>query len=419
MDIIMRDGILVFVMILASAMFAGTETAFTSLSAFQVEELKVRGWSGKRAYALAQRPDILLSTILAGNTLVNIGVSAVVTQMTIELWGSTYIGIATAILTFAILVFGEITPKQIAILHNFPIAATMGPVIWILSVLLYPVIISIGALSRFIASIGQKGEGREVISMANIHHFMDQAKGLGVIDSQESKFIKVALRFDETSVRGVLTHRREVFMLQSETSIEEAFESVRPVGFSRIPVYGADEEEIVGIVLFRDLIEHYFSGNKKAPISTITIDPLIVHENTPISELSNKFGRFGVNMAIVQDEFGGFAGVVTHEDIAEEFFGELYDENESGPKARIVSKNTNSYSVAGDITLAEFSEHFGLDLEEEKHVHTLGGYVQHHLGEVPKAGDKLERAEGIYVVRRMRGYRIERLLFTKHKTKED
>ncbi len=415
MDLILRDGIFVALMVIASALFAGTETAFTSLSTFQVEELKTRGWSGRKAYGLAHRPDILLTTILAGNTLVNIGVSALVTSMTIRLWGSTFIGIATALTTFTILVFGEITPKQIAILHNFKVAKTMGPVIWLLSFVLYPVIISIGALSRFLASLGRGAEGKDSISMANILHFMDQAKGMGVIDSQESKFIKVALRFDETSVRGVLTHRREVFMLPHTMSIGEACERVRHSGFSRIPVYGDDEEEILGIALFRDLLEQYFDGNREAPISQIILDPLVVHENTPISELTPKFGRFGLNMAVVQDEFGGFAGVVTQEDIAEEFFGELYDEKESGPRARIVTKKSNTFSVAGDITLAEFSEFFSLSLEEEKHVHTLGGYIQHHLGEIPKPGDKLERPEGSYTVRSMKGYRTDRVVFTKKK----
>ena len=225
-------------LILFSAFFSATETAFTSLSMMQIQHLvENHGKKGRCVKELSGKPDILLTTILIGNNLVNIGASAIASQMTIELFGSQMLALMTGILTLVILIFAEVTPKRIAIIHNEKIALHTGSMVKFLSILLAPIIWLISLISslitRFISS-----ERRENVSMEGILHIVNIAGNMGVVQQYEQEMIKSIFRLDDVPAKAIMTHRTEVFSLDKSLTVSEAFSPMIEEGYSRIPVWG-------------------------------------------------------------------------------------------------------------------------------------------------------------------------------------
>lgn len=370
-------------------------------------------------YKLSKNPNLLLTTILAGNNLVNIGASALATTLAIELWGSHAIGYATGVLTLLVLIFAEITPKQIAILRSEQIALFMAPFIWVLSKICLPFITVIGWVSNVLTRLIVGKEQQNSVSLDGLVHFMGEAKDQGVLEEHETAIMQGALRFNSTQVRAVMTHRTNVFSVEATKTLEEAASEILESKYSRIPVYQGNEEHIVGVLLMKTLLEHLNRGEGNLLIGDIIKKPLFLPENKTLRESLALCKAAQINMAIVLDEFGGLAGVVTVEDIIEEFFGEMYDEHEELRKERITPTAPGMFTIAGDITMGEFSDYFDLPLESDKHINTLGGFLIDQLGEIPSPGASLTLAEGIFEVTEVEENRITLLRFLPYKEEEE
>ncbi len=400
---------LLVVLLFLSAVFSATETAFTSLSVIQIQEIgSSKGKKGKMVKHLSSRPDILLTAILIGNNLVNIAASAIVTSMTIQLYGSKALALSTGILTLIILIFAEVTPKQIAIIHNERMALFMAYPVRLLSWLLLPVIKIIGFVSSLITHF--VGGEKKKLSLEGILHMLRIAEGQGVVESYETHMIKNVFRFNDTQVQAITTHRTEVFSLNKNTLLNEALVEISVKGFSRIPVFNDDPEEIVGIVLVKTLMAGIINKNNETELKDIMLKPLYISGTRKVNELFYTLKNQKLNIAVVMDEYGGLAGIVTMEDITEELFGELYDEHEKRQREKITLLRDGRYRLLGDTTIHQIEDSLGLELPAGKYAQTLAGYLVEYLGNIPVKNQYIETPFGDFIIESVKRNRINSVI---------
>ena len=378
------------VLLILSGCFSATETAFTSLSAPQLRQIShERGRRGRLVKRLAENPDRLLTTILLGNNLVNIAASAIATSLTIQLFGSAFIGAMTGILTLIILIFAELTPKRIAIALNVKLSLVSAWPIWLLSNLLRPVIFIISGFSSLLTKFIIPKE-KKTISFESLLHMMSAAEEEGIVENYESEMVKSVFRLNDVSVQAIMTHRTEVFSLDKNMSIRDAARKVSESGFSRVPVYEKEPENIVGIVLSNDITNSLLQQRGDLRLADIMHEPIFIPATRKLHELFYLLKTELLNISIILDEYGGLAGIVTREDIIEEILGELYDENENSGIERIQEMEPGSFRVMGDTSLHQFTDTFEIDMPETEYAETVGGFIIEELDRIPVAGDKID-----------------------------
>jgi CBS domain-containing protein len=245
-----------------------------------------------------------------GNNVVNISVSALVTTFAIEYFSSQAVGYATGLLTLVILIFGEITPKQLALTHNMKIAVFMAYPIRFISIVLFPVVWLLRQFSSLITRLFAS-HAEPAITTEGVMHMVDAAEDEGLVDQYESDLMQRAIHFSETQVRTIMTHRTNVFCISDELTIRDAFPSIVKSGFSRVPVFHASAENIIGIVLVRDILRAQLEKRMDKSISTILRKPIFVPEQMHLEDVFFLFKKDKLQQAIVLDEYGGFSGVVT------------------------------------------------------------------------------------------------------------
>lgn len=386
------------ILILASGVFSSSETAFTSLSIVQLQELETKkGKRGKLVKKLASRSDILLTTILIGNNLVNIGASALATQITIEVFGNQAVGIMTGLLTFIILIFAEVTPKRIAIIYNDTISLYVARLILFLSWVFYPFVWFIGLISNSITRL-LKAEKRVKLTLQGILHMINLGEYLGIVERYETKMVRNVFRINDITVQAVMTHRTDVFSLNMNQPISEVISRIIEAGYSRIPVYDEEPEEIAGIVLVRDIMKVLSEGVTSTQLKDIMIKPIVVPQSKMVNAMFNQFKREKLNLAIVLDEYGGLAGIVTLEDVIEEITGDIYDEHETNNGAKIRKQNNGEYLIAADISLHQLHEGLNLKLQSERYAKTLGGYLINLSDHIPVKGEKIQTKTGTFII---------------------
>jgi putative hemolysin len=407
--------VFLFLLILASGVFSSTETAFTSLSIVQLQELETkRGKRGKLVKRLASRPDILLTTILIGNNLVNIGASALATQITIQTFGNQAVGIMTGVLTFIILIFAEVTPKRIAIVYNDAVSLYAARFILFLSWLLRPIVWLIGLISNSITRLF-RAEKRIKITLQGILHMINLGEHLGIVERYETKMVRSIFRINDITVQAVMTHRTEVFSLEMNEKITDVIEKIIDAGYSRIPVYDTEPETIAGIVLVRDIMKEFARRRETAQLKDIMIKPIVVPQSKMVNEMFSQFSREQLNMAIVLDEYGGLAGVVTVEDIIEEIIGDIYDEHETNNEVKIRRQKNGEIIIAADISLHQLYESINLQLQSERYAKTLAGYLTNAVDHIPVRGEEIEIDEGSFIIEEVSKNRIVQVRYIPNK----
>lgn len=403
--------VFLFLLILASGIFSSTETAFTSLSVVHLQELETKkGKRGKLVKKLASRPDILLTTILIGNNLVNIGASALATQLTIQFFGNQAVGIMTGILTFVILIFAEVTPKRIAIVYNDFISLHAARFILFLSWVLRPFVWLIGLISNSITRL-LRAENRVRLTLQGILHMVNLGEHLGIVERYETKMVRSVFRINDISVQAVMTHRTEVFSLEMNQKIQDVIEKIIEAGFSRIPVYDTEPEMVTGIVLVRDIMKQLAHGKQASQLKEIMIKPIMVPQTKIVNEMFSQFSREKLNMGVVLDEYGGLAGIVTVEDIIEEIFGDIYDEHEMAGETKIKRQKNGEFLIAADISLHQLYESLNLQLRSERYAKTLGGYLINLMDHIPGRGENIKIGSGSFVIEEVSKNRIVKVRY--------
>ncbi|MBI9106278.1 MAG: HlyC/CorC family transporter [Spirochaetales bacterium] len=382
--------IFLVILLILSGCFSASETAFTSLSASQIHTIsKKRGRRGRLVKRLTGDPDNLLTTILLGNNLVNIAASAVATGITIELFGSGAVGIMTGVLTLIILIFSELSPKRIAIARNEMVSLLSAWPIYILSQVLKPLNFSIRAFSSLITRFFIP-EGTRKISFEALIHMMHAAEAEGIVENYESQMVRSIFRLNDVSVQAIMTHRTEVFSLDNKMTLSEAAPEISRSGFSRIPVYEGEPENIVGIILSNDVTAALLQKKDSLMLKEIMHDPIFISATRKLHELFNRLKHEKLNISIILDEYGGLAGIITREDIIEEVLGELYDENEEPSAERVQKIDKNSWRVAGDMTLHQFIDTFEIKMPETEYAETIAGFIVEKLDRIPVDGDEIK-----------------------------
>ena len=372
-----------------------------------------KGRMGRIVNSLLEKPRELLITIYIGNEFVNIAVSVVVTSIAINIFGSLGVGVAIGIGTLLLLVFGDIIPKSISIKFAQPYALFSAYPLKAFAKLVQPAqkLFSVWT-ERIICSMGVLPHGlkESPITDEEFRAMVEVGEGEGVIDSDEKELIQNVIEFGETTVDEIMTPKIDMFTVGIEDSLDDILPRIIENFYSRVPVYGEDEEGILGILYTKDLTRLKHLHREKVSLKSILHDTISVPQSKKIKEMLEEFRRMKRHMAIVLDEYGSVCGLVTLEDILEELVGEIDSEmrQEELPLKRL---NENHYRIVGAYSLAEFNESFQSDLPENDY-DTVGGYVFGLFGRIPRSGESTTVDRFKFRVEKMKGSRILSLFIT-------
>ncbi|HJX56716.1 MAG TPA: hemolysin family protein [Methanoregula sp.] len=410
--------LLFIVCILLSAFFSSSEVALISITRAKARTLVNEGKLGSQAVAaLKESPEHLLITILIGNNIVNVAAAALATSIAIQMFGDIGIGIATGFVVIVLLIFGEIGPKIYAARASDSFALAVAPVILFLSRIFTPLIWLVERISP------KFGMGKEICEPAvteeEIKEWIDVGKEDGTIEQGEQDMLYSVLEFADTTAREIMTPRVDVILMEDTVTFEEAIRIFNETGFSRIPVYHDQIDNITGILNVKDVFSAMVSHRKDSTIKEVMYDPMFVPETKKIDDLLKELQVHRVQMAIVIDEYSSFVGIVTVEDILEEIVGDILDEyDKEEPEIQNISEGV--FAVDAQMWVDDINERMELNLPVDESYETIGGLIIDRLGHIPlHPGEKIEINDGkiSLVVMQMHGRRIVKVKIVIHQEK--
>lgn len=375
--------ILILVILTAlSAYFSATETAFSSLDRIRLKNQAAAGSKkAQSALSLAQDYDRVLSTILIGNNIVNIASASIATVLFTSLFGASGVSISTVVMTVVVLIFGEISPKSLAKETPESFAMFSAPILRAFMAVLRPVNFLFMQWKKLISKLFRVSADRS-ITEKELLTIVDEAQSEGGINAHEGHLIRSAIEFNDLDVEDILTPRVDIVALEVHDPLSKAARLFKEEGFSRLPVYEQNMDNIVGMIHEKDFYTRDVSLHDLAPLVS-EID--FVPQNMKISKLLRLFQHNKNHMAVVADEFGGTMGIVTLEDVIEQLVGEIWDEHDEIVK-EVEAIGDNRYRVVTSASLDKILEFF--QLENDCDVTTIGGWVMHEIGRVPRVGDQ-------------------------------
>lgn len=380
--------VVIVIMIILSAFFSATETAFTSANRIRLKSLASEG-KHRAEYVLriTEKYDRLISCLLIGNNIVNIVASTVATVLFTTVLPENGATWSTVVMTLVVLFFGEITPKTVAKMIPERFAMAVVPIIGFLMALLKPIIVIIqfwqNLLSKMLGDIKDTG-----ITEEELMTMIDEVQEDGILDEDETELIRSAIEFTDVTAEEILTHRVNIIGVDHEMTMKEVGEVFNEHTFSRLPVYNETIDDIIGILHERDYMRLLLAGDEDwhKVIQPAECFP----ENVKIQHLLQSLQQQQAHMAVIVDEFGGTQGIVTMEDILEELVGEIWDEHDE-VVVDYEELEDHSYSVSGAMNIDEFFETLDLDVDtDEYESSTVSGWVSEMLGKLPHAGDAFE-----------------------------
>ena len=402
--------IILAVLLALSAFFSSTETALMSVNRIRLRALSDDG--NKRAALaldiLENHTPKMLSAILIGNNIVNVYASSLATTLAYHL-GGYMVSIATLALTVAILVFGEITPKNYATINSEKITLRYITVIHFLMTVMTPVIFVINLISRFFLYILRVNpdDVNNVMTEEELRTIVDVSHEDGVIESDEKKMIYNVFDLGDADAKDIMVPRVNVTFANVNNTYEELIDIFRTDRFTRLPVYEDTQDNIVGIVNMKDLL--LYDKNEEFVIDRFLRKPHFTYETKSISDLLVEMKDSTFNIAIVLDEYGDMAGLITLEDILEEIVGEIHDEYDEKEDELVQKISDREYIIEGSMHLDDVNDHLNTELDSEDY-DSLGGFIIEHLDRLPVAGDEVITEEGIrLIVEKLDKNRIEKV----------
>jgi len=395
--------IVVFVLLLMISAFASSsEVALVSLNRAKVNTLSEKGTRGRLLAKLKEKPNRFLVTILIVNNLVNTGAAAITTTISLMIFGEAGIAIATGVATLFLLIFGEIWPKTYANNHPDKVALFVSPIIYALTWILTP-FYAIGE------KLKRKKPSAPSVTEDEIREWIDVGEMEGAIEEEEKEMIISVLNLDDTTAKEVMTPRPDVIMIEDIATIETAVEQIKDTGYSRLPVYHDVPDNIVGSINIKDVFNAYSQKNHRPQtIASLMVDVYCVPESKKLDELLREMQVRRLHMAVVLDEYGGFSGIVTFEDIIEELVGDIMDESDVDEVSDIVEIGPRMYSLDAQVRVSMLNERYNLLLPEDPgNYETVGGLIFSKLGRIPRLGDSIIFENGItLVVTKMRNHQV-------------
>lgn len=403
--------IAIIVLLLLSAFFSGSEIAYTSVSKSKLKGAKEKGNSrADVALYIYEHFDDALSTILIGNNLVNFAAAAVSTVLLIDLFGNAGVGIATLIMTALILIFGEITPKIIAMQNNYKMTLFAAYPIRILMFILKPVIVAVIWIVDKVSWLWKRDyEKQPSVTEDELVTLIENVTENGIIDEDRSELLQSAIEFSEITVEEILIPRIDMVTIDINDPIDEISQIIMGSSFSRIPVYDDSIDNIIGILLTEHFLKHLIDSEDVDVRSTL-IDVCYIHQTMTLPDAFAELQKGNLQMAIITDEYGGTMGLITMEDILEELVGDIWDEaDEIVDELTPISENT--YEVNGDMSVNDFLDFLDIDDRDfESEYTTVGGWAIEMLDGFPDVDDSFEYENLDVTVTELDGRRVEKLV---------
>ena len=377
--------IALIILVILSAYFSATETAFSSLSRVRLKNLAESGNKrAKQAYRLAENYDELISSVLVGNNIVNIGASSLATVLFISAFGDNGPTISTVVMTIIILIFGEVTPKSVAKEAPEKFAMFSAPIINALIYVFKPVNILLVGIKKLVSKVFNVSSDR-TISESELLTIVEEAEQEGGINENESELIHNVIEFDDLEAIDIFTPRVEVEAVEADSDIEDIAKLFIETGFSRLPVYEETIDSIIGIINEKDF--HNYVLRTGAPLDSIIKPVEFIPPSMKISALLKLLQQNKSHFAVIVDEFGGTEGIVTLEDILEELVGEIWDEHDEIVES-FKKVAENEYLVDCSAELDKMFAYFDIDAEAE--ASTINGWVISELDRIPEKGDSFD-----------------------------
>lgn len=410
--------ILLIFLIILSGVFSGAEIALTSLSPAKVRTLKDSKLFGSEAvFQLKKKPQSILITILIGNNLVNILATVVATIWGIEKFGNNAMGIITGLLTFVILVFGEITPKILAQKYAEGFSRTVAYPLLGLSIVLSPIVWIFDKFIHGLMKIFKAKNPIRTISEEELLAMVDIGTKEGVIEEQEQEFIENVLEFTDTCVEEIMTIEKDMEAVNASMTVQQASHFFMEHSHTRMPVYKDNLNNIIGIITVHDILHLIHNTKKLKTLQDFHYQKLIVVPKTKsISKLFREFQKRRQHLAIVVDEHGDTIGLVTLEDILEEIVGEITDEQDREDKG-IRNIGKNEWEIDGDATIESINEILKTDLNYPEHK-TISLLILEKLQRFPHKGERIEHSNLSIKIKEMGEKKIEKVIINKINGKE-
>jgi len=398
--------IILFILILLSAFFSSAETALTTVNKIRLQNLEESGnKSAKIVIKLISNPGKLLSTILVGNNIVNLTAASQMTLFATDIFSnaglgisvSTGVGIATGLLTLLILLFGEITPKTYATLNAESISLNYARIIYALTIIMTPIIFLINKISSGFLILFRINttDSKTTITENELLKIIEVSHEEGVIEPEEREMINNVVDFGDSLAKDVMVPRIDISFIKAESSYTEVVEAFRAERYSRMPVYDESKDNVIGIANLRDVF--YYTGQPDSFIlNEILRDPYFTYEYQKTSELLIQMRENSINIAVVLDEYGATAGLITLEDLLEEIVGDIRDEYDEEEYDLIQPISETEFIVDGSTKLDELNDSIGSSFISDDY-DSIAGYIIDLLGHIPGEGEEVE-SQGIKMV---------------------
>ena len=401
--------LVIVILLILSAFFSSSETALTTVNKIKMRSLAdEKNKSAKQVLKLIEEPEKMLSAILICNNVVNLSASSYSTsyafnickRMVFENNTSLAAGIATGILTVLILIFGEITPKNMATRNATKLSLTVARPILFMTNLLTPVIFLVNQISRFILFLMRVDTSHKEsqITEDELRTFVDVSHEEGVIEESEKDMLNNVFDFKESLAKDIMIPRIDVTFVSVDASYDEVLDIFREAGYSRLPVYEGSKDHVVGIVYFKDV--YFYRSQHRGEIfhlKDVLRKPFFTYETQKVSSLLAQMREKSVSFSIVLDEYGVTAGLITLEDIVEEIFGELRDEYDDSEEETFKKLSDGSYMVSASLKLDDLDDLLDVDLDSEDY-DSLGGYIIELLDHLPSEGETAEDEHFLFKV---------------------
>ncbi len=402
--------IVLVILLILSAFFSSAETSLTTFNRIRMRTLADEGNKrAARALKVTEDSGKMLSAILIGNNVVNLSASSIATTLALRLFGSVGAGIATGILTVLILIFGEISPKTLATLHAEKLAMAYAGIIQFLMMLLTPVIIVINKLSNLFLLLLRvdPNKSRDTLTEEELKTIVDVSHESGVIETEEREMIHNVFDFSDALAKEIMTPRIDMTFVKADSTYHEILEIYREDHYTRMPVYEETTDNVIGILNMKDLL--LYDDVEHFSVSNILREPFFTYEKKNTAELFLEMQTKSINLAVVLDEYGITAGMVTMEDLLEEIVGEIHDEYDGNEEAMLTKISDTEYLAAGSMNLDDLCDDLDIHLTSDDY-DSIGGYFIGRCDHLPVEGEQITTEEQIVLtVTSVNKNRIEQL----------
>ena len=401
--------ILLVLLVLMSAFFSSAETALINMSKIRLKHLvKENVKNADKLEKLYEDSNKLIGAILIGNNIVNVATSSIATIITTSRFSNAGLGISVGLTTLVILIFGEITPKNLALQNSESICLFVAPIILFLVRIFTPILFILNNISKLLSSLlGQRNDDKKpTITQDELKTIVDVSNQEGVLQTDETEMIQNIFEFKDLTVDDIMIQRRDIVAISSDMSYDEIIEVFKNRQLSRLPIYEDTIDDIIGVLYAKDL---FFNEHNKEEfdIKTLMREPVFVNEFVKISDFFKKMQQVKTHIAIVLDEYGGVAGIVTMEDLVESIVGDIYDEYDQQDE-EVRKLKENIYVINGNSKLTEIQELLQVELVS-KDYESLGGYLMDKMGKIPTQGDIYEDDNFKFIISSMDKNRINKV----------